>query len=255
PPTREMPKLSNESAATGVRSPTPTPPLTPRPITDLSRTESNAESVPKAADKTIIMTDAEKVSAAKLRDRSAARLQTGMSQKSAPPPAPPTRTVARPLPASLAPPMPARPVVARPSIVPKILLAVIVLMTILAATLVVLFWGRAQNSAVPVAEEWNNLPVYPEAYVDKSPFLFSQGIPKPMVDHVMSVTLSWIVTPDGVVDEPKIVVSASKEIDAFVIETVKKWRYEPGQKAGKTVPVRLLRKYTFQPRENINGEK
>ncbi|MEO8358401.1 MAG: protein kinase [Vicinamibacteria bacterium] len=250
PPTREMPKLSNDLGATGALSPAPPP----RPATDPSRTASNAGGLPKATDKTLIMTDAEKVSAAKLRDLSAARLPTRAAQKSIPPPPPPpTRTVARPLPPSLAPPVPSSPAIARPSLVPKILLAVIVLMTILAAMLGVLFWGRAQVIATPVVEKWNDLPVYPEADVDKSPLLFSHEIPKPKVDHVLSVTLSWIVTPDGVVDEPKIVVSASKEIDAFVIQTVKKWRYEPGQKAGKTVPVRLLRKYTFQPREN-NGE-
>jgi len=53
------------------------------------------------------------------------------------------------------------------------------------------------------------------------------------------------VTPEGTVDDPRIVTSASPEIDAFVIEAVRKWRYEPGQKDGRTVPVRVLRKYTF----------
>ena len=32
---------------------------------------------------------------------------------------------------------------------------------------------------------------------------------------------------------------------ALVAEAVRKWRYEPGQKDGKTVPVRVLRRYTF----------
>jgi TonB family protein len=86
--------------------------------------------------------------------------------------------------------------------------------------------------------------------VEKSPLLFSHEVPKPKLEpgRVVSVTVSWIVTPEGLVDDPKIEVSATPEIDAFVVEAVKKWRYEPGQKAGKTVPVRVLRKYTFGQR-------
>ena len=105
------------------------------------------------------------------------------------------------------------------------------------------------------AEMWNNLPVYPEAEVEKSPLLFSHEVPKPQVEpgKMVSVTVSWIVTPDGVVDDPKIISSASPEIDAFVMEAVRKWRYEPGQKAGKTVPVRVLRKYTFGQRGGSEG--
>jgi TonB family protein len=129
------------------------------------------------------------------------------------------------------------------------------LLIVLALVLGVVFWGGAGRPAQKVAERWNDLPVYPEAEVEKSPLLFSHEIPKPKLEagRVVSVTVSWIVTPEGVVDDPKIVVSASKEIDAFVVEAVRKWRYEPGQKDGKTVPVRVLRKYTFGQRGSSEG--
>ena len=143
----------------------------------------------------------------------------------------------------------------RPSLAPKIILAGMVLLTLLALGVAVLFWGKAGRSAPVEAEMWNNLPVYPEADVEKSPLLFSHDMPAPKLEpgKVVSVTVSWIVTPEGIVDDPKIVVSASPEIDAFFVEGLRKWRYEPGQKDGKTVPVRVLRKYTFGQRGKSEG--
>lgn len=140
----------------------------------------------------------------------------------------------------------------RSSLVPKMLLAAMVLLTLFALALAAIFWGRAGKPAPETTEKWNNLPVYQEADVEKSPLLFSHEIPKPKLEpgRVVSVTVSWIVTPEGVVDDPKIVASASPEIDAFVLEGIRKWRYEPGQKDGKTVPVRVLRKYTFGQRSS-----
>ena len=129
------------------------------------------------------------------------------------------------------------------------------MLALLALILGVVFWGKAGRSAPDVAEKWNDLPVYREADVEKSPLLFSHDMPVPKLEpgRVVSVTVSWIVTPEGLVDDPKIVVSASPEIDAFFVEALRKWRYEPGQKDGKTVPVRVLRKYTFGQRNNSEG--
>ena len=143
----------------------------------------------------------------------------------------------------------------RSSLVPKILLGAMVLLTIFALALAVVFWGKAGKPAPEVVEMWNNLPVYQEADVEKSPVFMSHDVPKPKLEpgRVVSVTVTWIVTPEGVVDDPKIVTSASPEIDAFVLEGIRKWRYEPGQKDGKTVPVRVLRKYTFGQRSSSEG--
>jgi len=158
---------------------------------------------------------------------------------------PATASVARP---------PTQPV-PRPSLAPKILLGGVAFLTVLALALGVLFARGTGKPAPPAAEMWNDLPVYPEAEVEKSPLLLSHDMPAPKLEpgRVVSVTVSWIVTPEGVVDDPKIIASASPEIDAFFLEGLRKWRYEPGQKGGKTVPVRVLRKYTFGQRGKSEG--
>lgn len=100
------------------------------------------------------------------------------------------------------------------------------------------------------ADRWKGVPVYQEAEVEQGPRLVTHEVPRPKLEsgRVVSVTVSWIVTPEGVVDDCKIVASAPSEIDAFVLEGIRKWRYEPGQKDGKVVPVRVMRKYTFGQR-------
>jgi TonB family protein len=228
------------------------PKLAPPP-SDPNRTAPQPSLQKGNADKTIIMSEGEKAAAAQLRDRSASKIPTGASavpKPSPPPPQPFRPTPSRPPSlATLSPPVAMAP---RSSLVPKILLGAMVLLTLLALALAVLFWGRAGKPATDTAEKWNNLPVFQEADVEKSPLLISHETPKPKLEpgRVVSVTVSWIVTPEGVVDDPKIIASASPEIDAFVLEGIRKWRYEPGQKDGKTVPVRVLRKYTFGQRNS-----
>lgn len=139
----------------------------------------------------------------------------------------------------------------RSSMAPKILLAVVVMAAIVALVIGGVFLKRAGGAGSSSSQEkWNDLPVYPESEVTKSALVYSQEMPKPKMEpgRVASVTLSWIVTPEGRVDDPKIIVSASKEIDDMMFEAVRKWRYEPAEKDGKTVPVRILRKYTFGQR-------
>ena len=240
PPTREMPK--------------PTLP------TDSSRTASHSGGLSRGRasdDKTIIMTESEKQSAAKLKDLSAARIPTGSAL---PRPAPPVSRPSISKPSISKPPAtaasPATLQASRPSQLPKYILGGFALLTAIVMGLGVwLLKSTGPKGSGAEAEMWNNLPVYPEAEVEKSPLLFSHEVPKPQVEpgKMVSVTVSWIVTPDGVVDDPKIISSASPEIDAFVMEAVRKWRYEPGQKAGKTVPVRVLRKYTFGQRGGSEG--
>ena len=96
-------------------------------------------------------------------------------------------------------------------------------------------------------DRWKGAPVFQEGEVEEGPRLLVHEVPKPKLEpgRVVSVTVSWIVTPEGVVDDSKIVASASPEIDAFVLAGIQKWRYEPARKDGKIVPVRVLRKYTF----------
>ncbi len=242
PPTREMPKLPSPTAAGAF---------------DGSRTASQPVVLPKPGDKTVIMSESEKAAAAKIRmpDRSASKPPA----RSGPPrpataPAPTRPAISRT--PTLAPMPPPQTLAApRPSLAPRVILVAMVLLTIMALGVGAMLWGKAGRSAPAAAEMWNNLPVYPEAEVEKSPLLFSHDMPAPKLEpgRVVSVTVSWIVTPEGIVDDPKIVVSASPEIDAFFVEGLRKWRYEPGQKDGKTVPVRVLRKYTFGQRGKSEG--
>ena len=253
PPTREMPRLPVS------------PPLQPsardlaasKPgftLEDVMRSAASKSAPPSSspssrdAEQTVIMTDTEKAAAAKLRppDRSAAKVAAAPP---VPRPAsipPPSRSVSKPatssvqdLRAQAAP---------RPSMLPKVLAAAAALLVLMGAAGAALYFGSGSHSSAADVEKWNELPVFPESDVEKTPFplVFSE-LPKVKLEpgRVVSVTVSWIVTPEGLVDDPKIVASASPEIDAVVVEAVRKWRYEPGVKDGRTVPVRVLRKYTF----------
>ena len=135
---------------------------------------------------------------------------------------------------------------------PKILFGLVVLLALLALAIGAVFLQGPALRARPALpeEKWNGLKVYPQSEVTKPPIVDSQELPRPKMEpgRVVSVTVSWIVTPEGRVDDPKIIVSASKEIDAMMLEAVRKWRYEPAEKDGKAVPVRVLRKYTFGQR-------
>ncbi len=227
----------------------PAAPSPPTPAETLYGDQSPAGQSSSAEDKTVMMTAAERSTA---RDRpfpTPRRPATGPAVAKPTPPAP-TRAMPRP-----APPAPRMRMPPRPTLAPKLLLAGLGLLTLFAIGLGAMFMLRATRGTAPQAEMWNNLPVYPESQADKSPILFSHENPQPVLEpgRVVSVTLSWIVTPEGLVDDPKIVVSASPEIDAFVTEGVRKWRYEPGQKDGKTVPIRVLRKYTFGQRSGSEG--
>ena len=262
PPTREMPKITISPSLSASRPGRDSPSSTQ--VGTLSDT-SRSGSFVGPSDKTVLMTDTEKAAAAKLRipDRVAPKppviTQPPVTRALPIPSLPQTGSIprggiSRP-PAAPAVPSPQAASAGRSSMLPKILLAGVLLVLLLGLAVGAIMWVRASRSSAPVAEKWNDLPVYSEADVEKSPLLFSHELPRPKLEpgRVVSVTVSWIVTPEGLVDDPKIVVSASTEIDAFVIEAVRKWRYEPGQKDGKTVPVRVLRKYTFPQRGSSEG--
>ena len=234
------------------------------------------------ADKTMVMTDSEKAAAARMKptDRSPSRpaqpagppkpamppyapMKTGAVQRPAnlpsplstapPPPSLRTGAIQRPGSQPSAPPAPflLPPPVEEPSAGRRILLALLVVGALVALILGGVMYNRAGTAGSSASQEkWNDLPVYLEQDVTKSPLGYSQEMPKPKMEpgHVVSVTLSWIVTPDGRVDDPKIIESAAKEIDELMLEAVRKWRYEPAEKDGKTVPVRVKRKYTFGQR-------
>ncbi len=258
PPTREMARLPSKASAGAAQAGAPDTVVGPQ---DPSGTVSNPGTLQRPADKTMIMTESEKAGAAKIKDHSVRQLPfrsvtpKPAPKPAAPPPLPPTRPgIPRP-PATASAVRPPTQPVPRPFLAPKILLGGVAFLSVLALALGVLFARGPGKPGPKAAEMWNDLPVYPEAEVEKSPLLLSHDMPAPKLEpgRVVSVTVSWIVTPEGVVDDPRIVGSASPEIDAFFLEGLRKWRYEPGQKGGKTVPVRVLRKYTFGQRGKSEG--
>ncbi len=59
------------------------------------------------------------------------------------------------------------------------------------------------------------------------------------------VVLSVVVTPEGTATEFKVVKSLDKGLDAQAIQAVRQWKFEPGRKSGKPVPVLATIETTF----------
>jgi TonB family protein len=258
PPTQNMPRfpvsppLQPSARETTASKPSFT-------LEDMMRNAAakQASQPPKEAEQTMVMSDTERVAAAKPRvpERSAQKVPVTppISKPASAPPAPNPKAASRASASAASfsssnPSGPQSAASARPSAVPKVAIGV-GLLILLGVAIGAVFWGMGGSSSAVTAETWNDQPVFLEGEVEKPPsVLSSQEFPRMQLEpgRVVSVTVSWVVTPEGLVDGPKITESASPEIDAVVIETVRKWRYEPGQKDGKPVPVRVLpRRYTF----------
>jgi TonB family protein len=60
-----------------------------------------------------------------------------------------------------------------------------------------------------------------------------------------SVTLSAVVEVDGTVGEVKVLASLHPDLDQQAILAARNWRFEPGRKDGKPVPVQVTLDMTF----------
>jgi TonB family protein len=74
----------------------------------------------------------------------------------------------------------------------------------------------------------------------------SRGVPNLKSGQSVSVSLNFIVTETGQVDDIKVVESAGKVIDDAVVSAVRQWKYSPATKQGQAVKVRIRFKQTFQ---------
>ena len=54
-----------------------------------------------------------------------------------------------------------------------------------------------------------------------------------------TVTIDCVVLPDGVVGDTRVTRSLDPELDGQAINALKQWRFKPGQRQGKPVPVRV----------------
>ena len=59
------------------------------------------------------------------------------------------------------------------------------------------------------------------------------------------VTLECVVETDGTVGDVKVTKSLEAGLDQEAIKAVKQWRFEPGNKDGKPVPVLITLEMTF----------
>ena len=60
-----------------------------------------------------------------------------------------------------------------------------------------------------------------------------------------AVTLECVVQPDGAVGEVRVTNALDPGLDQEAIKAVKQWRFEPGTKDGKPVPVLISLEMTF----------
>jgi TonB family protein len=72
-----------------------------------------------------------------------------------------------------------------------------------------------------------------------------RGAPRLRSGERVSVTLSFVVTAAGEVEDVKVVESAGALVDAVVVDAVKSWQYEPATIRGTPVRVRIVHRQTF----------
>ena len=65
-----------------------------------------------------------------------------------------------------------------------------------------------------------------------------------------AVTLECVVQPDGAVGEVRVTKALDPGLDQEAIRAVKQWRFKPGTKDGKPVPVLVTLELTFTLRDN-----
>jgi TonB family protein len=62
---------------------------------------------------------------------------------------------------------------------------------------------------------------------------------------VGTVTIGLVVTSRGLPQDPHVLKSLDKDIDASAVEAVKQWRFDPAKKDGKAVAVRIALEIEF----------
>lgn len=61
-----------------------------------------------------------------------------------------------------------------------------------------------------------------------------------------TVTVAFVVTEDGRVDDPRVEKSSRPEFEKYAIEAIRKWRFKPGMKEGKPVQCYLRQPFRFR---------
>ena len=104
--------------------------------------------------------------------------------------------------------------------------------------------------AVDASRVYNNLGSDVDVVAKKiagSSASYPSELPKLRSGDSTSVTISFVVTEEGEVEEPRIVESGGgKVLDEAVLGAVRSWKYSPAAKRGVKVKVRITLKQTFR---------
>ena len=103
--------------------------------------------------------------------------------------------------------------------------------------------------AVDPSRIYNNLGSEVDVVAKKiagSSTSYPDAMPKLRSGDSASVTISFVVTEEGEVAEPRILESGGGKLDEAVITAVRSWKYSPAAKRGVKVKVRITLKQTFR---------
>jgi serine/threonine-protein kinase len=108
---------------------------------------------------------------------------------------------------------------------------------------------RADPTPEPVDTErvWaqSDVDTPPRKLSGDSPSYPRSGAPRLRSGERLSVTVRFVVSEAGEVQDVSVVESGGKVVDGIVIQAVKGWRYEPATKRGVKVRSQMLFKQTF----------
>jgi TonB family protein len=97
-------------------------------------------------------------------------------------------------------------------------------------------------------------PVYKPGNGVSAPVVFKEVKPQYTAEAMKAgvqgvVTLECVVQPDGTVGGVRVTKALNPGLDQEAIKAVKQWRFKPGRKDGKPVPVRVTLEMTFALRD------
>lgn len=111
-------------------------------------------------------------------------------------------------------------------------------------------------ASMPQRAHWQGT-VYPLSQLDVKPKPRFQSAPKyPDLERIAGLTgeavIEFIVQPDGEVGEARALKSTRKSFEESALAAVQQWKFEPGQKGGAAVGVRLQVPIVFNISNDAN---
>ncbi len=108
----------------------------------------------------------------------------------------------------------------------------------------------ASTSMAGSARQAAETPVYLAGGDVSAPVLVKQVKPQYTQEAMRArvqgvVTLECVVQPDGSVGEARVTKALNPGLDEEALKAVRQWRFKPGLKDGKSVPVRITLEMTF----------